>query len=142
LITRPILIALALMAGPATNVARAEPGLHIELSRLESVGASVCRVYFVTRNASEAASRSLRADLFTFGRDGVIVKRVAVQLAPLPARKTQVRMFDFDGAPCVQLSRVLLNDVVGCAMEADRPPGACLEAISTSSRVEGASFNK
>ena len=142
MITRPILIALALMAGTTTAVARAEPSLHIELNRLESVGPSICRVYFVTRNTSDAAYRSLRVDLFTFGRDGVIVKRAAVQLAPLPARKTQVRMFDFDGAPCAQLSRVLLNDVVGCAMEDERQPGACLEAISISSRVEGASFDK
>ena len=120
----------------------ADPAVQLELNRLEAVGPSVCRMYLVAKNTSGDAYRSLKLDLFTFGGDGVVLKRAAVDVGPLAARKTQVKMFDFAGAPCAGVSRVLLNDVVSCAHEAASSAEACLAAIETRSRVADAAFEK
>ena len=130
---------IGVCVGPALA---AEPAVQLELNRLEAVAPSVCRMYLVATNASAEPYRSLKLDLFTFGGDGVILKRAAVEVGPLAARKTQVKMFDFAGAPCSGVARVLLNDVVSCAREPASSAQDCLAAIATRSRVADAAFDK
>ena len=139
---RYALFSAALIGACSGGALAAEPALQIELNRLEAVGPSVCRMYLLAKNTSSEAYRSLKLDLFTFGGDGVILKRAAVEVGPLAARKTQVKMFDFAGAPCPGVSRVLLNDVVSCAREPASSAEDCLAAIETRSRVPDAAFDK
>ena len=74
-------------------------------------------------------------------QDGVIARRLALDVGPLPASKTLARIFDLSGLPCDGITGVLLNDLLACGPE---PEGrsACLPRIATSSRVQGVSFDK
>lgn len=133
-----LLVALGLAVTPA-GAASPEPSLErpadklgIELNKLEPSGAA-CRVNFVVRNATAAAYDELRLDLVVFGRDGVIARRLATNLAPLPAGKTSVKLFDLPDTDCASVGSVLLNDVLSCA--GTGAPEDCLSAVSVSSRA-------
>lgn len=84
----------------------------------------------------------LRLDLILFGKDGVIPRRVALDLGPLPPHKTAVRLFDLHGQPCDGIARVLVNDVLACRLAApnnalpDQQRQACLERLRLSSRAK------
>ena len=67
-------------------------------------------------------------------------KRVAVELGPLPARKTIVKIFDFPGIACGKVGRVLLNDVLACD-GGDAAREACLERTETESKA-GLAFDR
>jgi hypothetical protein len=132
-----ILASAALMALLSTASAGAapEPGasaLAVELNKLEPSGAA-CRVNFVVRNASASAYDELRLDLVVFGRDGVIARRLAANLAPLPPEKTSVKLFDLPDTDCASVGSILLNDVLSCS--GGSAPPDCLGAVSVSSRA-------
>jgi hypothetical protein len=117
----------------------AVPLIPLELNKLEplSAPANGCRFYLVTSNPDAEPVTEFRLDLIVFGTDGVIARRVAVNLAPLPARKTAVRPFDLPGVPCDGVGRVLVNDVLACriGLRVDPPPSPCLERLQLSSHA-------
>jgi hypothetical protein len=135
----------ALVAGfllVQTSGARAASPISVELNKLETLGQSGpgCRAYFVVQNATPSLEQ-LRLDLVIFGTDGVIARRLAFELGPLPAGKTAVRLFDLQGLACGAIGRVLVNDILAC-QPGDKPPTpaeqdreACLDRLSVSSRV-------
>ncbi|WP_156771624.1 Tat pathway signal sequence domain protein [Labrys sp. WJW] len=109
--------------------------VSIDLNKLETQNGN-CRLTMVLVNASAEAAQSLRADLVMFGADGVVAKRLAVDLAPIPASKTIVKAFDVAGLACEGIGSILLNDVPTCQF-ANGKAGApsCLEAVSVSSKA-------
>jgi hypothetical protein len=128
--------------------------ISIELNKLEPIpaptatpgnGAEVvagCRLYIVVTNPDAEPITQLRLDLILFGADGVIARRVAFDLAPLTPHKTAVRLFDLPGQPCDGISRVLINEVLGCqfgkhedASAGDLRP-VCMDRLKLSSRAK------
>ena len=85
-----VLMAGAVLTAPLPAMAG---DLSLDLNKLESRDGS-CRVTMVVVNGRPAAADALRADLVMFGQDGVVAKRLAVDLGPVPAGKTIVRAFD------------------------------------------------
>ena len=85
----------------------------------------------------------LRLDLILFGTDGVITRRIALELAPLAPRKTAVRVFDLPSLACDDIGRLLVNDVLACQTgqhegappPADQARQACLDRLQLSSRT-------
>jgi hypothetical protein len=69
----------------------------LELNKLESRDGA-CRAYLVLDNPTQAAFDSFKLDLVLFGTDGVILRRMAVETAPLRAEKKVVKLFDIAGA--------------------------------------------
>jgi hypothetical protein len=121
------IVVLALGGG-----ARAESGgLSIELNKLESQDNS-CRAYLVVTNKSTTTYKVLKLDLVLFQPDGVIGRRVAIDLGPLQSDKRTVKLFDIDTIPCDQVGNVLINDVLECKSELG-PIADCLAAITPSS---------
>jgi hypothetical protein len=114
--------------------------IRLELNRLEPQGES-CRAYLLVDNGKGEAFKSLKVDLFALDSDGVAQRRLAVEVGPLPARKTQIRLFDFAGLACSRFGRVLLNDVLTCE-SASGPHEECLARIETASRVGSVAFAK
>ena len=114
--------------------------IRVELNRLEPQG-EACRAYLVVRNAAPDALQSLKLDLFAFDLDGVVARRIAVEVGPLTAGKTSVKLFDFAGIACPRFSRVLVNDVLACDGR-DGPRTACLDRLATASRVAKVAFDK
>jgi hypothetical protein len=109
--------------------------LSLDLNKLESQNGS-CRVTMVIVNGRPAAADTLRADLVMFGQDGVVAKRLAIDLGPVAAGKTIVRAFDIDGLDCKGIGSILLNDLPAChfAGEAEGPP-RCLDGLTVSSKA-------
>jgi len=123
------LVVVALVALAAPRAGAQGDALHIELNRLEDRGAG-CRVHLVLENTSPRAYDSYRLDLVIFGADGVIVRRVALETAPLRADKTVVKEFELADLACTQVGRILLNDVSRCASA-----GAHVDDCITTTRV-------
>lgn len=122
--------ALLLLAAPAAQADDAK--VKVELNKLEPGGAA-CRAYLVVENTTASAFETLKLDLVMFDPDGVVARRFAVEIAPLPASKTSLKAFDIDGLPCDRVGRVLLNDVMDCA-DASGARSDCLALISVSAR--------
>jgi hypothetical protein len=133
--------ALLLLPGAALAQVQAPGPLRIELNRLEPREGGACRVWLVLNNAGAEPLDPLRLDLVLFGRDGVVARRVAVDVGPLPAGRTHARIFDLAGQGCDGVGSVLMNDVLACGADpAGR--GACAERAALASRVDGVAFQK
>jgi hypothetical protein len=122
------------LAGAAvyTLPAQAEPPkLAVELNKLEPQGAG-CRAYVVVQNDDATAYQAYKLDLVVFQQDGVIGRRVALDLAPLKANKRTVKLFDFDNLSCDKIGSFLINDIVECKSEAG-PIENCLAGMTVKS---------
>lgn len=91
--------------------------LSVELNKLETYDRG-CRAYVVINNTGDLAYQSVKLDLVLFQPDGVIARRFAVDLAPLKAAKTTVKLFDIEGLACDKIASVLVNDVMDCKADA------------------------
>lgn len=130
----PALAAVPALAAPA------EPAkLTIELNKVEPADKS-CRIYVVVGNAGETGYAALKLDLAFFQPDGVIGKRVALDLAPVKPQKRTIKSFDLDGYPCERISSILLNDIVECRSDAG-PVDNCVGAVALSS-LSNVKFSK
>jgi hypothetical protein len=123
---------LAVLALLAPHAAAAEPApLTLELNKLEPQNGA-CRVYTLIENRSEISYQSLKLDLVLFRPDGVIGKRLALELAPIPADKRSLRVFDVDKTACESIGSVLVNEVLACATSAG-PADNCLARLTLKS---------
>jgi len=128
------LIAPLLLAGQAAAV---DEPLRVELNAVETAQ-NRCRMSFVLENKADKAVESLKLDLVVFARDGVIQRRLVVEMGPVRGAKTIVKVFELDGE-CGQFGSVLVNDVTACA---PGEPAACLDQLGLSSRVQGVRLYK
>jgi len=124
----------------AQERSQATSPLRIELNKIETAGEN-CRTYFLIDNRNGESWRSLKLDLFALDTDGVAAKRLAVEVGPVPGRKTLIKLFDFPGLSCSRFGRVLLNDVVTCDGAANSRE-ECLSVIEATSKVEAVPFAK
>ncbi len=128
---RLLLPAAALCLGTAAATAQPAP-VSVELNKLEQTGAD-CRSYMLVTNGTGTALEALSLDLVVFDGEGVIDRRLAVELGPVGAGRTRVQVFDMAGLGCDRVSRVLVNDVLACVPET--LAGAdCATSLAVSSR--------
>jgi hypothetical protein len=128
-----LLVALSATPAAAAEAAATMPdGVSLELNTLEPRGGN-CAVNMVF-GTSDAAYQSFKLDLVFFGTDGAIRKRLAVDAAPLRARKTSVKAFEVSGLACDAIGSVLVNDVLDCRTEAG-PAADCIDKVQTRSRL-------
>jgi hypothetical protein len=126
-----VLTATAHAGDSAPASATAAPAISVELNKLETVDKG-CRVYTIVDNPSTTTYQTLKLDLILFHTDGVIGRRLALDLAPLKGQKKTVKMFDLEGTPCDKIGSFLVHDIMECKSEA----GAldkCLDAITLKS---------
>jgi len=120
-------------AMPAAVPARAQDGgLAIELNKVEDFD-EVCMASFVFQNNLGVTLDRFNLDLFLFDTEGVILRRVLIDLAPLLDGKTRVAQFRLHGGPCAELGRILVNDFPQCRAETGQPVD-CLAGLTVSSR--------
>ena len=124
-------LASAVALSPLPAGAADPPKLSLELNKLETVEKG-CRVYLVVANSTDTGYAALKLDLALFQPDGVIGKRVAIDLSPVKPQKRTIKLFDLDGYPCDRIASVLLNDVTECRSDAG-PVDNCVGAIALSS---------
>ena len=99
-----LLWSAALSASPQT----APEAIQIELNRLEDQGIN-CRAYLVIANPSSVSYTGFKLDLVVFDRSGTIMRRLALDLAPLRAQKTSVKVFDIADTGCRAIGSMLLK---------------------------------
>jgi hypothetical protein len=133
-------LAVSVLLLPGIVRAQEEAPLTLELNKLEPVQAAAgaqpgCRVYMVASNPEGGAKvDALRLDLVLFGTDGVIARRIAVDVGPVMPGRTQVRPFELSGLGCDAIGQVLVNDTMLCKVAgADRTD--CMDRLRTNSRV-------
>lgn len=117
----------------ATTAGAEGPVLSVELNKLEAQE-QACQAYLVIGNATPLAFEALVLDLVMFDPDGVISKRLAVDVAPLRPGRTSVKVFSMQGVDCAGIGRLLVNDVLDCAAGAETPAD-CFGLIETTSRA-------
>jgi hypothetical protein len=113
-----------------TASAPAAASTSIELNKLESTDKG-CRTYLVINNPTDTAYQSFKIDLVLFQTDGVIGRRLSVDLAPLRAQKKSVKLFEIDAIACNKIGSLLINDVLECKSDAG-PVDNCLQHLQTS----------
>jgi hypothetical protein len=123
-----MLVAATVAAGAA---AAQESDISVEINKLEAQDKG-CRAYVVVGNGSATPYQSLKLDLVVFGTDGVIAKRIALDLAPLKAAKRTVKLFDLEAIACDSVGSLLVNDVLDCRTEAG-PASDCLARLKLTS---------
>lgn len=132
-LSKAVLSAMALVcATPA--MAQSPAKIPLELNRLEQDG-EICRVYLLVKNPEEAEVEAFKLDLVFFDKDGIIRNRLYVELGPLAASKTAVRLFDIPDAQCGALGSILVNDVVACS-DAAGAKLSCLKRLELTSRTD------
>ncbi len=126
-------LGVVLFSALVSQAALAESSsVSIELNKLET-HESACRAYLVLENGTNDAFHALKLDLVMFDVEGIVAKRLAVEVAPLPAGKTSLKVFEIDDMACEGIGRVLLNSDLACA-DAAGSRDDCLDLISTSAR--------
>ena len=110
----------------------AEPAdITLELNKLEA-GENGCRAYMVIDNRAETAFSAFKLDLVLFRPDGVIGKRLILDLAPVKPHKRSVKVFPVEGTPCDGFANILINDVSECRTDAG-PVENCLARLELKS---------
>ncbi|MEM9765467.1 MAG: Tat pathway signal sequence domain protein [Pseudomonadota bacterium] len=127
----PLFFLVLMFGSPALG---AEPRIGVELNKLEAEGGS-CQAYLVLENGTEDAFDRLVLDLVMFDPDGIIARRLAVDLAPLAAGKLAVKVFSVPDLACASIGRVLVNGVLGCEAGGASHED-CLSLVETTSRVD------
>ncbi len=135
-----VLSSAAVHSQTSPPASTASTGLTIELNKLEPLETS-CRAYFVADNQSDKSYSTLKIDFVIFQSDGVIARRVTLELAPLKATKQSVKQFDFDGLGCDKVGRMLINEVIECKADADTVAD-CQGKLVVKSLVNGISLTK
>jgi hypothetical protein len=128
-------VILALLLFGWTMAGQAEPAKSIgfELNRLEEEGTS-CRAYLVIANPGPAAFSGFTLDLVLFDRGGTIMRRLAVDIAPVRPEKTMVKVFDIAQTACGAIGSILVNDVLHCR-DASGDVAGCVDRVTTSSKL-------
>ncbi|PSJ60378.1 hypothetical protein [Pseudaminobacter soli (ex Li et al. 2025)] len=116
----------------AQTQAQSAHDISVELNKLEPLGKG-CRAYVVVDNATDAAYSVLKLDIVLFRPDGVIDRRIAIDLGPLPANKKDVKTFDLEATPCSQIGSMFVNDVLECK-SGEQDVSDCLDRFAVSSR--------
>jgi hypothetical protein len=125
--------ALLWSTAPSASPETAPEAIQIELNRLEDQGNN-CRAYLVIANPGAVTYTGFKLDLVVFDRSGTIMRRLALDLAPLRAQKTTVKVFDIADTGCKAIGSMLLNEVLDCRDSSGDIPD-CVQRVSTSSKL-------
>ena len=115
----------------ATVQSASAEDITLELNKLEK-SEKGCRAYIVVSNPTSSSYDAYKLDLVLFQTDGVIGRRLALDLAPVRADKRTVKLFDLEGTDCDGIGSFLVNDVLDCRTNAG-PVNSCLAGLKVRS---------
>lgn len=122
-------IGLAQVAGAAE-----EGKISVEFNALQPSDDG-CRAVFVLHNGLDTAITAFALRIVAFDKNEQAALFLSLDVGALPVDKTRVVRFDFGGGlACGEVSRLVLDDVIGCEGE-KLDPATCLPLITLSSRA-------
>ena len=124
------LLLFLIILTPQVN-AQSNNGIMMELNTAQT-HEEKCRVDFVFRNSLANKVNDMTVELVLFKKSGQIANFLMIQTGALAKGKTLVKRYDFEGTPCDDLSRILVNSVKSCE-GGDNTPEKCLAALNPSS---------
>lgn len=107
--------------------------LGFELNKLEQ-STDDCLAFLVLKNSAQMHFDILKVDLVLFDTQGLIQRRLALNVAPVEPEKTRVRQFRMAGVQCGDIGSILVNEVIECVVDGS-PNTSCLGLMSISSRL-------
>ncbi len=136
MLTRMLIAALVLIASASAvaqdTTASANGSVEVELNKLEPVDGA-CRAYLVTQNLTDSRFDTFQLDVVMFDNDGIVARRLAVQIAPMAPNKTSLKVFDIKNLACGDIGQLLLNDVLECRDDSGAR-NDCLAQVNVSQR--------
>jgi hypothetical protein len=132
---KTFLLAGGLLAGivPWSIDSAGAQTLDIELNKLENLNGQCAASLLLTNRLSETLDQ-VRFDLYIFGRDGVIVRRLLLDTGPMQVDKTTVATFALIDRPCDAIGRLLVSGVPICK-GTDGSDIDCAAALNLTSRA-------
>jgi hypothetical protein len=127
---RHVIVTL-LLGGLIPTLAQAEEFSRLELNAAETAN-NRCLLTFLIENKTSKAIDSLKLELGLFNPEGVIQRRMIIEMGPVRGMRTIVRTFPAEGE-CDQTGAILVNDVVACSVG---EPAECIDRLALSSRVK------
>ena len=122
------IIFLAVCLFPGIAIAN----VNIEINKTEQKEKS-CRVYLVVKNDSDLSFQNFKMDMVLFNQDDIIIKNMALNIAPLQSEKKIVKAFDLKNIKCETVGSILVNNIMQCdAKEKSKPD--CISMIQLSSK--------
>lgn len=97
----------------SANMAAAD-GLTVELNKLEDGDNGDCRAFFLIHNATGRSFEAFEMSLALLDGSGVINQLLTIDAAPLPTDRTTLKLFEFPGLACGDMSEILLHDITAC----------------------------
>jgi hypothetical protein len=128
-----VLLGAALLSWVSAKAAETPTKIGVELNRLEDQNGN-CRAYLVISNPGSADFSGFALDLVVFDRGGTIMRRLAVDVAPVRPAKTSVKVFDIPETTCGAIGSILVNDVIHCR-DPTGDVAECIDRLSTSSKL-------
>ncbi len=128
-----VLVWAALFCWPMSGAAEPPSTIGVELNRLEDQGGN-CRAYLVISSPGSDEFSGFTLDLVIFDRGGTIMRRLAVDMAPVRPVKTSVKVFDIAETACSAIGSILVNDVIRCRDKSGDVAG-CVDRLTTSSKL-------
>jgi hypothetical protein len=126
-----LLLAGSMLPWAAGNAAAQT--LDIELNRLEDL-AGQCAASLLLTNRMTETLEQVRFDLYIFGQDGVIARRLLLDTGPMRVDKTTVATFALLDRSCSTIGRLLVNDVPICKT-VNGAALDCVAALNLTSRA-------
>lgn len=125
----------AVFAGPGPAHAQTAGQIALELNNLEPAEGG-CRLTLVGRNDAGQTISQATYDVAVFDADGVVRDRLLLEFGALPQGRMRVVQF-FLARGCDQIGRVHLNDAEACLSETGGSLALCMDALETTSRIDG-----
>ncbi len=123
---------LAVLVSVSTGQASDAGRVSIELNKLEQEGAD-CESYLVIRNPDGPSYSEFDMEVLVFDTDGIIQKRLAVNLAPVKKGRTTVYIAALADLQCETVGEILVNGFFGCMADGAAVTD-CVDRVDLSTR--------
>lgn len=125
----------ATLALLVAGAAAAEDGrLTVELNKFEPAEGGGCRAFFLFRNDTDMALEAFEMSLAVLDAQGVIDRLLTIDAAPLPARRTTLKLFEIPGLGCDQITEILMHDIPACKPQ-NADPVDCYSFLALASKA-------
>jgi len=117
-----------------------DSGLTVELNKFEEIDGGGCRAYFLFRNGTDNSFEGFEMSLAILDGNGVIDRLLSIDAAPLPVRRTTLKLFEIPQIGCSNISEILLHELTSCkpqnSEEMDCFPILTLQSKTSAKLVE------